>query len=431
MKASKKIISLVLALSCILTILPTSAMAASKSSASETTLYRYHRWVVKGRPEKSSLCPYSGGAKYGTKLVLEYSNWSTEKMEVANAPYNYFQHVHQGKACSSRGCIDKSCKTDRYIDENGTYWFYEERKVISNDSNQGNSATSSKLPDTSSTPKEESITLTSSSADDKRVWMTIGVDILNYAVDAISSVVDELDDSDVTEVGIAIATNRDCIKVLLDKALINRIDDDKIRDALIAELYKSQKPGATSGDSDDLKVIASLFVKAMKKDPRFAGECVKEGIKIAQRQIMSAITGGNIPAPMRVVIAVYESSCEAIYKASCAVVDLYNINVEHADVVADHFIRFENTYTEWLQLTCQAAIRDRENNSTQFLQGVRKFDELCTESRQLFLDEIARINTKTFKLFHRDQSARLERIAERVRAMDVNFETTYHSISNK
>src|SRR5699024_8667043 len=110
---------------------------------------------------------------------------------------------------------------------------------------------------------------------------------------------------------------------------------------------------------------------------------------------------------------------------------LYNINVEHADVVADHFIRFENTYTEWLQLTCQAAIRDRENNSTQFLQGVRKFDELCTESRQLFLDEIARINTKTFKLFHRDQSARLERIAERVRAMDVNFETTYHSISNK
>ena len=83
MKAYKKIISLVLALSCILTILPTSAMAASKSSASETTLYRYHRWVVKGHPEKSSLCPYSGGAKYGTKLVLEYSNWSTEKMEVA------------------------------------------------------------------------------------------------------------------------------------------------------------------------------------------------------------------------------------------------------------------------------------------------------------------------------------------------------------
>lgn len=413
MKMFKKIISAVLAICCILATLPTSAFASDKSGTSQTVLYRYHRWVVPENPNKSSLCPYSGGAKYGTTLVLEYSSWGA-KYEVANEPYNYFQHVHQGKACSSRGCVDKSCRTDRYKGTDGTFWFYEEHKVVYTDSAKNDS-------------EIEPVELKSLSASDRSVFDKIAVNLLDYGVDLVDSVLDEASDQDRFETVKTILSYRDTL-VLLIKSLSSEIEDQDIKKSLV-EIVK--KVDAGKANSEDLETAAGLLIAAAQSDSKLIGKVIEEGLKRGPRLIMSVLYHGKIPPSIRLVLTVYEASVESFSELGNAVAEYRRVTGGHADSIVNHFLEYQKAYTEWAALTAEAAFRDRANHSLDFLEGIREFDECNDASKKLYLEEISKLNTPVFKLFHPERSDQLDRIVQSIEKLSLNFEASYLAIVQK
>ena len=98
-------------------------------SADDTeTQYRYHRYA--DEDGNVSLCPYYGGWVYDSTMEIEYTEWMSEPLEEDNGRYSYFVHVYQGNSCKNAGCIEDSCDTNRYVDEDGEYWYYQETRTV-------------------------------------------------------------------------------------------------------------------------------------------------------------------------------------------------------------------------------------------------------------------------------------------------------------
>jgi len=112
------------------------------------TQYRYHRY--RDAAGNVSLCPYYGGDLYKSKMTLEYTDWLDQPL-TKNSASGGHTHVNQGVWCTKAGCIDPSCKTDRFTDGSSN-WYYEETRIVtagpqtdSGDKEEGKSFTS-KLP---------------------------------------------------------------------------------------------------------------------------------------------------------------------------------------------------------------------------------------------------------------------------------------------
>ena len=412
MKQIKKVISMLLAIACSVAVLPTGALAAGKPV--QTVLYRYHRWVVAGDPQKSSLCPYSGGAKFGTDLVLEYSDWG-EKLKVANHPYSYFQHVHQGKACSSRGCIDESRRTDRFVDKNGTFWFYEERKIVSGDA-------SSSLPIESE--EKPAIQLKTLSEDDRSVYDNVAANVIDYGVGLLEAVMGELSAKDRLDTAKTLISYRETL-VLLIKAVSGDVQNEDIQEALVETAKRIAAGNATT---EELQKAGELLLTAAKGDSALTLKIIQEAVKKGPRLVISILCGGTAPASIRTILAVYEASAESFSELGEAVSEYRSVTGDHADSIVNHFLDFQSTYFNWIILTGEAGIRDRENDTEKFLEGVQEFDRQNESSKKLYLEEISKLNTRIFKFFHPERACRLDRIAELIQKMDLNFEEAYLTI---
>ena len=102
--------------------------ADTVSAATTEKQYRYHRYVDdKGNV---SLCPYYGNWRYDTKMKIEYTEWMSKPLTKDNGKYSTYTHVYQGASCEKAGCVDESCDTNRYVDEDGEYWFYQETRTV-------------------------------------------------------------------------------------------------------------------------------------------------------------------------------------------------------------------------------------------------------------------------------------------------------------
>lgn len=413
-KFFKKIVALFLTISFGIQIFAITATATSVK-----TQYRYHRYIDKNG--NVALCPYYGNWKYDTSFMkIQYTEWLSEPLRMDNGKYSCYTHVNQGKSCDKAGCVDVSCDTNRYIDKKGTYWYYEETRTIATssekDTSEVSSSNSSKLFDTPDAAND--------------ITNQIGAGIIEYAIDLTDAVVDTIAPEDMITFGKAILSYKESVKVLLNAAVIGKIEDKAIAKAL---WEISQETSSTKNVPDDiLDYAGELFLEALEKQPNLWKPLIKTTITKSPRVVLyiaSTGAGGKL-LPLKLVLNVFETSADRYWELGEAIAAYRNVGGEHSDDIVRYYNGFLDNHYEALELVAKAALKDRTAGTTKCLDSVQNLAVAHENSKAVFQDSIDDILTWWFKVLHPERAKALENIKHELNDLKIDYEAYYWDIRN-
>ena len=404
--------------------------ADTVSAATTEKQYRYHRYVDdKGNV---SLCPYYGNWRYDTKMKIEYTEWMSEPLTVDNGKYSTYTHVYQGTSCKRAGCVDKSCDTNRYVDEDGEYWFYQETRTVTIQAAKDELAEdlpeASDIPELLDTPDEADEVITD---ETDSVLNQIGVSLAEYAIDLIDAVVDTFTPEDTITLGKAVLSYKESIKAILNTVVIGEIEDESIANELWEILENT--PFIEDISDDVLDYAGALFVEALEEQPNLWEPIIKTTITKAPQivlYIVSTGAGGKL-LPLKLVLNVFEASAERFWEFGEAVADLWGFGVETADAIISDCEGLLRQHYENIGMVAEAAVRDRASETDSFLDDVQRLETSIVNYKESLINSIDTTLTPWFKLFHRNRTRALKEVQEELEALEIDYEEYYWDIVNE
>lgn len=371
--------------------------------------YRYHRYIDDNG--NVSLCPYYGNWKYNTSnMQIEYTDWLDAPLQVDNGKYSCYSHVYQGKSCDKAGCIDSSTETNRYIDKDGSYWFYEEVKSVQENSTG-----------------EKDETGTNLLYVENSVWNEIGIGVLEYAIDVFAGITDSLSPSEKLDVTKALLSNKELIKNLLNISVLHELEDED----LLNELFEIME---NNGDSDTVSEEAAnfLYIAAHKK-PELRDHIIFTLIKYSPRLVMEVATsacGKSIPA-LNMFLNVFEVSSERFWNLGEAIADYIDAYGELEDSFT---ARFEDLLLADIRFTNDVmviAFQDKEEGKLSHVNEIEMMENTMYGIRDDICNRINGTLTIWFRILHPQITERLERISDKLDKVEFDYMSYYLEIVNK
>ena len=458
------------------------------ASAAETrTEYRYHHYSDdKGNV---SICAYYGNWKYNTSSMKKvYTDWLTEPLAVDNGQYSYYTHVYQGRSCDKAGCTDSSVDTNRYVDANGTYWFYQETRVVevkptvtvqptvtpaskpTVTSAPPSTVTPTTKPIVTPTPKPATpapqpatptpvpvvvipqITVTPTVTpkpendvqiifqdipkNETDIWDEIGAELLQYAIDILDCIIDALSPEDELKVTKALLStkdllnNKELIKNLIKVDLLGKIENKDIMNQLLEIV---ENTADMEGVPDEvLGETANLLYKVVLEQPELQKHIIYTLIKYSPRLVLKVVTGNcgdKIPI-LKLLIGIFETSAERFWNLGEAL----SKYVDAVDAVEDSLVeRYNNlvlhNYKFYSKVT-EHALEDKEQGTSNYLNEI----EYCENTMDGIRDEIVTsIDEKLsfwFKLLHPERAEHLKEVRDELCKLEFDYMDCYLEIVN-
>ena len=460
----RRVTAAVLVIACAFQAFPIIAFASSTQKQ-----YRYHRYI--DNKGNVSVCPYYGNWKYDTSsMKIEYSEWLSQPLKVDNGKYSCYTHVYQGSSCDKAGCIDPSCDTDRYVDENGTYWYYQETRTVEVQPPVMPEATAAPqptvapqvttapevtaAPETTAAPQPTTVPepvptpkptatpkptptpektpapeLKDTPYEADTVVNQIGAGLTGYALDLIKAVVDTFTPTDTLSLGKELLSFKDTAKALLDAAVLGKIEDETIATALW-NIYEYSLDGEIPDDM--LSYAAELYLEALDQQPELWEPVIKITIQKSPKLalwVAAKGAGGKVKA-LELVVNVFEASADKYWELGEAVASYQEVGSEHSQDIIRYYNGFMDDHYEAMELVAEAAYRDRSSGKTEFLENVKNLQVAHENSKTMFKDVINEALTFWFRLFHPFRTNALENILDELDNLDVNYEDCYWQIMN-
>lgn len=409
--------------------------AVAVSAADTEKQYRYHRYI--DEDGNVSLCPYYGNWRFDTSTMeIQYTDWMSEPLDVDNGRYSTYTHVYQGSSCKKAGCEDESCDTDRYVDEDGEYWFYQETRTVTKpdaedevDTPDEEDLTVSDAPELLDTPDEVDDVI---SDDGDSVFNRIGVSITEYALDLLEAVMDTFTPGDILTFGEAILSYKESIKVLLDAAVIGEIENEAIANALWEILEETSSMGDAIPD-DVLDYAGALFAEAFEEQPDLWEPIIKMTITKTPKIVLYIASTGAAGKllPIKLVLNVFEVSADRFWKLGEAIAEYKDLGVATSDAIVINCRDLLNRNLKNIEMIAELALRDRYSGTNDFLDDVRGLEDSIIDYKEALEDGIDTTMTFWFRVFHPYRTDALEKALEELNALEVNYEQYYWDIVNE
>ena len=407
-------------------------MSAVVSAADTEKQYRYHHYV--DEDGNISLCPYYGNWKYDTTTMqIEYTEWMSEPLTVDNGKYSTYTHVYQGTSCKRAGCVDKSCDTNRYVDEDGEYWFYQETRTVTVQDAKDESAEdlpeASDIPELLDTPDEANEVI---SDERDSVFNRIGVSITEYAIDLLEAVMDTFTLGDTITFGEAILSYKESIKVLLDAAVIGEVENEVIANALWEILEETSSMEDAIPD-DVLDYAGALFAEAFEEQPDLWEPIIKMTITKAPKIVLYIASTGAAGKllPVKLVLNVFEASADRFWKLGETIAEYWDVSGQLPSSLISRYNDLLKFHFENLEMTAEAAFLDRSTGTNEFLYVSENLMEMIQDSKKNIEEEINNTLTIGFRILHPNWTKALRKVLEELEALEIDYEEYYWDIVNE
>ncbi len=476
----QKIISLFLAILCVLQVFALPVSAAGNTTTK--TQYRYHRYSDdKG---KFSLCPYYGNWRHSTTLYLEYTPWLDEPLQIESTN---FRHVYQGSACDKAGCIDPSRDTNRYVDENGNLWYYEETRTIEvvietepepqpepqpqpepepapqpqpqpepepepepEPAPQPQPQPETKpepqpVPETEPVPetkpepeKNEDKPLIDLPPAADSVWNEIGVGILDYGVELLEVALDTFTPSDELEFIASLLDYKETIKNLLTVTFVGKIEDPnhakKLMEIIDNALDEVSDPTDSTNELTDevLEIAKSLILEALEDQPELWAEVIQTAITKSPKLALYCLKelGGESFKAYELLIGVWEVSADKFWALGEALAECRSVFGDAVEAEIFYSEQLIDGHHQLMLTTAKEAIKDNATNSFENLERFQTVTETIEGMRKKQLDYIDSKLTFWYRLLHPVKTKHLEKVRDEVENLEIDYEAYYWEIRN-
>ena len=407
--------------------------------------YRYHRYI--DNKGNVSLCPYYGNWKYNTSsMKIQYTEWMSQPLGIDNGQYSYYVHVYQGKSCDNAGCVDSSCDTDRYVDGNGTYWFYQETRTVTVSSSKDDIAEPEESPEPSkpaepakpSAPPESGTQsprpeLKDTPPEAKSLGEEIGEELFEYFIDLTWAAVDTFAPTDLMAMGKAILAFKDGVSTLLDADFIGQIENKQVASDLNEILLQYLKVSELSNEA--VEYASELINVALEEQPSLWKSVIRTTIKKSPGLILYIVSSsGNtklLPLDLKLVLNIFEVSAERYWELGEAIAEYRSVIGDHSNDIIRYYEGFLESHYEALEMVGEAALRDVASGKNDLLDEVQNLANAHASSKEVFKSAINDALTFWLKVFHPKQASALLRILDELNTLEIDYEAYYWDIVNK
>ena len=429
------------------------------SAAEYKTEYRYHRYIDNGG--NVSVCPYYGNWKYNTSSMhIEYSVWLEQPLQVDNGKYSCYTHVNQGTSCEKAGCIDPSMDTNRYIDGNGTYWYYQETRTVEVASEpepepappvvvpepEPEPAPPVVVPEPEPepvppvvvpepeppvvTPQEELPTITFEELPEETddFWDQIGEEALDYGLDIFICGVDAASPDENITLALELIKHKDLLKIILEAGTYKTIEDEDVLKALVEIV---EMTGTVDDLPDDaLEEAAVLLYTAIMNQPELAEHITYTLIKYSPRIVIKIVTfglGDKIPG-INLALSVFEESASRFWALGEAVAEYSDAMGGLEDTFVTRYDDFMIHHYQCMDLVAACALQDKEQGTLNNLHIVEGCDNTMESSKNGIRQSINDTLTLWFRILHPNRTDNLEQIIECLDEIDIDYVQYYMEI---
>lgn len=371
--------------------------------------YRYHRYTDDSGDV--SLCPYYGSYKYNNgDMELQYTDWLESPLSVDNGGGNGYVHVRIEGECDDAGCIDSSMDTDRYRDALGTFWYYEETRIIETYTSEND---------------EIDYAIIVSENNDLKLWNAIGVNIFSYSLDVVDELFSLIPEYSKLEVMDKLLENKVLIKMLADFIVNGDINvDEKFRE----EIESFVEDYGVNSDMTRLLYERITNSSDLEEDVWYIA------IKYTPRLFFDAVSGGAAEQclPIKVVICVYEASTQNFWDLGDAIGKLVVYETSEkktADVFAqERYSDFKSSHNTITDMVTELAIRDALNGNKDHYDIICEVAELMCSIRGDIAQFIDKNLSSWGSIWNRRKSRSLKNTQASLNGLDLEYEALYNRI---